>query len=212
MAKFFNRIGLIYGRLTVIEPKGKNEKGKTLWLCRCDCGNHKIVVGDYLTAGRTKSCGCLDRENRLKPKKIIHNKSGTHIYREWSSMIKRCSPSYHLSKRYYERGIQVCEDWKSFESFYKFVSQLEHFDEKGYTLERINNDGNYEPYNVRWATNKEQQNNKCNNVYLQYMGKTQTMKQWCEELDLNYGMVKARHQRGWEVPKLFENPHKNQYC
>ena len=210
MAKI-NRVGQRYGRLVVVEEKGKDEKRGYLWLCKCDCGNFKVVPSKTL-GSRTKSCGCWLRENQLKAKKTTHKMSKTPIYVEWRSMIDRCSPKYHLSRRYYDRGIKVYDEWKkSFEKFYEYVSKLEHFNEKGYTLDRIDNDGNYEPDNVRWATHKEQQNNKCNNVFIEYMGKTQTMIQWCEELNINYGMVKARHQRGWTVPQLFDKPHKNQY-
>lgn len=207
-----NRVGQKYGRLTVVSLEGKDTKGRYTWLCKCDCGNNRVAVGNLLGAGKVRSCGCLDIENRKRAKKITHGKSKTHVYKEWRSMLDRCSPKYHGSNRYYERGIKVCDEWKQdFSSFFDCVSNLEHYGEKGFSLDRIDNNGNYEPSNVRWATPKEQQNNTRNNILIEYMGKTQTMKQWCEELGINYGMVKVRHQRGWIPPKLFETPHKNQY-
>lgn len=160
--------GQKFGRLTVIERADSTKHGAARWLCKCDCGNDTVVIGDELRKGATRSCGCLAKEttsSRMKgctPYNKTHGKTGTLIYKEWSEMKRRCNnkndKSYH---NYGGRGISVCDIWQnSFEAFYDNVSKLPHFGEQGYSLDRINNDGNYEPNNVRWATAKEQANNR----------------------------------------------------
>jgi hypothetical protein len=132
------------------------------------------------------------------------------IYSEWNSMRSRCSKTYHGHKNYFDKGIAVCDEWKKdFEPFYKWSIENGYNDDL--TIDRIDNNKNYSPDNCRWVTMKEQQNNRTNNVNIEYNGKVQTLKQWCEELGLNYGMVKARRQRGIKVPELFKPKHKNQY-
>ena len=199
--------GKRYGRLTVIEQSGRI-RGEIAWLCQCDCGNRKIIVGNDLKSG-TKSCGCLGVESRKRPKRITHGMSKTRLYREWNSLKTRCSENYHARKNYFENGITFCEEWKTFENFRDWA-MANGYNEK-LSLDRIDNNKGYYPENCRWATMKEQQNNRSDNVIIEYMGESKTLKQWCEYLGLNYGMVKQRRKRGFEVPRLFEPPHKNQY-
>ena len=122
----------------------------------------------------------------------------------------RCTTNYHDREDYYDRGIRVCAEWLDFYSFAQW--SIDNGYKDNLTLDRLDNDKGYEPANCRWADVKIQQNNKRNNVYITYLGKTQTMSQWCDELNLNYGMVRERHRRGWDVPRLFEEKHKNQYA
>ena len=95
-------------------------------------------------------------------RKATHGFKGTNIYNTWCNMKQRCNNKNYFQYEYYGgRGITVCDEWQnSFEAFYEHVSQLPHYGEEGYSLDRINNDGNYEPGNVRWATRKEQMNNR----------------------------------------------------
>lgn len=201
--------GKRYGKLLVL-CEAERVNGKIAWLCKCDCGNEKTVIGNYLTGGTTKSCGCLGKESKKKPKRYTHKLSKSRIYREYHSMIKRCSENYHCRNTYYDKGITVCSEWigeNGFQNFYDW--SMKNGYAENLTLDRKDNDKGYSPENCRWTTMKVQQNNKSNNVYIEYMGETKTMKQWCEILGLNYGMVKRRRQCGWEVPRLFEPPHKN---
>ena len=193
-----------YGRLLVIKFVG-TKNGKSIWLCQCDCGNTKTTVGHYLQTGRVKSCGCLGIESRKNPKKITHNESYTRLHDEWRAMKWRCRPKYHAHHRYYDRGIRVCEEWeKSYEVFREWALNNGYSD--SLTLDRKDNDKGYCPDNCRWISNKEQQNNRSTNVFVEYLGKTQTLKQWSEELKLNYGMLKVRHRKGWKGSKLFSQP------
>lgn len=134
---------------------------QTVWLCKCDCGQITRVQLQSLRNGRTKSCGCLRFENP-RTFNTKHGMRNTKIYKKWAGMKNRCfNPNTERFGDYGGRGITVCEEWKDdFQAFYDYVSQLPHFGEEGYSLDRINNDGNYEPGNVRWATAKEQNQNQ----------------------------------------------------
>jgi hypothetical protein len=125
--------------------------------------------------------------------------SGTPIYSVWNMMNQRCyDKSNHAYHRYGGRGVTVCERWRTFENFYADMGDKP----AGKSLERINNDGNYEPGNVVWADAKAQANNRRSNVVLEHAGKKQTMQQWCDELGLKIGTVWARlNLYGYSVEK-----------
>lgn len=135
-------------------------------------------------------------------------KSKEKIYIEWSGIKTRCynknSPQY---KNYGGRGIIVCDRWKnSFDAFREDVSKLPHFGEQGYTLNRIDNDGNYEPNNVEWADNITQANNKRNNHLITYNGKTQTLAQWSKETGILSSVIIKRFNLGWNVDEILTKP------
>ena len=147
-------------RLTVLSREPNAKDGSAMWLCRCDCGNLFVANGKNIRNNHTQSCGCLQRE-RSSESSVTHGKTRTRLHNVWKTMRQRCTnPNRRNFKNYGGRGICVCEEWDSYEAFYDHVSQLPHFGEPGYSIDRINNDGNYEPGNVRWATASEQQRNK----------------------------------------------------
>lgn len=158
--KIKNLIGQRFGRLTVVAQTNERINRSVVWECKCDCGNTHYVQSNSLLTGRTQSCGCLLKERRGVAR-TTHHMSNEKIYAVWQGMRKRCFSTNHKNYADYGgRGITVCDEWNSsFEAFYNYVSQLPHFGENGYSLDRINNDGNYEPGNVRWATRKVQANN-----------------------------------------------------
>lgn len=164
MARFERKpvlIGDRFGRLVAVEYAGKTYDSRHQFLCKCDCGKETVVLEKHLRSGNTKSCGCFKRDAGLAAN-TTHGQSKTRLYKTWACMRNRCnSPKDAKFKDYGGRGIKVCQEWQdSFEAFRNFVSKLPHFGEAGYSLDRINNDGNYEPGNVRWATPKEQRNNQ----------------------------------------------------
>lgn len=153
-----------YNRLTLIkevEPYIWKNLKQSKFLCQCDCGEFIIVNLNHLKSGNTKSCGCLNKEKRKLPKLIKHqesNKRRTVEYNTWVSMKQRC---YNINckdyKNYGGRGIKICDRWlNSYENFLKDMGRRPI----GYSIERLNVNGNYEPINCKWATKLEQNNNR----------------------------------------------------
>lgn len=150
--------GQRFGRLTAIELRGRSKSGNAFWLCRCECGVEKIVVSGALRSGNTTSCRCYHREISGVHLKT-HGRSRTKEHRIWCGMINRCTnprqPHYH---RYGGRGIKICQRWR--ESFEAFFEDMGLCPSPKHSLDRIDNDGDYAPGNVRWATYKEQRANQ----------------------------------------------------
>lgn len=194
MGKVIDMTDKRIGSLVVIERNGV-QNGKAMWLCKCDCGNHKTVSGDNLRNGHTRSCGCL-WEKAIRPTRIKHGKAQTRLYRTWCHFKDRCcNDKDKRYPRYGGRGIQVCEEWKNdFQAFYDWAMANGYKDHL--TIDRIDNDGNYEPGNCRWVTNKTQSNNRQTNVLIEFEGKRQNIKQWSEELQMNYQTIYQRHRKG----------------
>lgn len=184
--------GRRFGRLTVIGQDGKK------WLCRCICGGHKSVFSENLSAGRTRSCGCL-----LKEISTRHGMAGTPTYKSWAAMKARCldpeAPDY---PRYGGRGIKVCDRWLSLKNFAADMGLRP----SGTTLDRIDNNGNYEPNNCRWATAIQQANNKRDTHLLTYAGKTLSISQWARETGIGRVTLAKRIKRGWPVDVALTAP------
>jgi hypothetical protein len=169
--------GQVFGRLTVLERAENTKRNKAQWLCQCSCGNKTIVSRTHLKRGQVKSCGCY-RVDLGKLNKT-HGMKGTRLYRIWSGMKDRClNRNSKYWDRYGGRGITVCEEWKTFENFMEWAKQNGY--SKKLTLDRIDNDGNYEPSNCRWATMKQQQNNRSNNLRYTFKGVTHTLSEWSD--------------------------------
>lgn len=137
-----------------------------------------------------------------------HGLSRTKIYQTWSDMCARChNPKDTGFKSYGGRGITVCDEWRNdFQAFYDYVSKLEHFGEDGYTLDRIDVNGNYEPNNVRWATTKEQSRNKTNNRYVDVRGKKIILADLAEMSGLTSQLIRDRLERGNAGEQLLRQP------
>lgn len=191
-----NLTGQQFGRLTVIGLDDRNTR-KTYWICQCSCGNMKSVRSDSLQNGTIRSCGCLKKETDAinLVKNHSHKMSGSRLYNIWQGMKGRCNnPNDARYDRYGERGIVVCDEWRnSFENFYNWAIQNGYSDEL--TIDRKDNDGNYEPGNCRWSSNQEQCNNRCTNVKITIGNTTKTLMEWCRIFELDYHIINARYKR-----------------
>lgn len=202
--KFLDLTGKRFGSLVVI-GRTENRNRTVMWECRCDCGNTTKVDTHSLTSGHTCSCGCA-KIDFCKRRFTKHNSSDSPLYVIWFDMKRRCydekDPAY---KNYGQRGISVCDEWLD-----SFVCFKEWANDNGYrirlTLDRIDNNGNYCPENCRWATAKEQSNNRRNNINVTFNGQTKTLKQWSESIGLSYDALWARWKAGWDIPTLLQTP------
>lgn len=195
--------GRQFGRLTVIEEAGRDKFKRTMWRCKCECGNEVTVPYARLAYGQTRSCGCLKMDLLVK-RSTTHGDSRkdkeARLYKIYKGMMSRCysKTDYHY-ERWGGRGIKVCEEWKgNYEAFKEWA--LSHGYADDLTIERIDNDGDYCPENCKWITHKEQARNKRNNHYLTYNGQTKCLGEWCEIYGIPRTTLWNRVHRGW-TPK-----------
>jgi hypothetical protein len=194
--KALNLTGMRFGRLLVIR-RAANIGKKTAWFCLCDCGNNTIVKSTSIIEGKTKSCGCLHNDVRRKIA-LKHGLSNTNcrLYKTWESMKARCNnPKFNGYNNYGGRGIKICPDWVSFENFYRWAINNGYSD--GLTIDRIDNNGNYEPGNCRWATRKTQARNRRTNKSITFDGITKTYAEWDEYLGFPVGTIARRKIKNW---------------
>lgn len=203
-SNFIDRRGQRFGRLVVIERATISGRGAH-WKCRCVCGGEVIVGAPNLTTGNTQSCGCLKRET-ISRRATTHGMKGTREYRAWQAMKNRCTlPSNRHWADYGGRGIKVCERW--LDSFETFLEDVGPAPSEKHSIDRFpDTNGNYEPGNVRWATQREQCRNKRNNVVLTRNGESMTVVEWAERLGVKPGYLYKRVRRGWSDAAVLETP------
>jgi hypothetical protein len=204
MKKAIDLTGQRFGKLVVIKRADwiKTKTNGANWLCRCDCGNEKIVASSYLFKGHTKSCGCYSfrwKENIIRHNSQEHRK----LFAVYRNIIKRCyDKNFKQYKDYGGRGIIMCDEWlKNFEKFYSWA--INNGYRKELSIDRINNDGNYEPNNCRWATIKEQSFNKRNTIILEYNNEKHTAKEWSKIIGISYSALLNRVKKKMPLEKIF---------
>jgi len=201
--------GQRFGRLLVLYDTGERKHRNVVWHCRCDCGNEVDIRGCSLTSGNTTSCGCYNRE-RTAEAHTVHgmNRQGKihPVYHIWSTMIQRCeNPNDKRYKDYGGRGIKVYKAWHDPAVFIDWA--LSHGWREGLTIDRIDNNGNYEPSNCRWVTRKEQARNKRSNRLITFNGKTQCLADWSRETGITCGTLWQRIYRfHWPIERALTEP------
>lgn len=182
-----SHIGERFGKLVILEtfqrkrPSGVNVR---YCKCKCDCGNEKIISFEHIRKGHTTSCGCVHKE-MLRKRLTKHNQTNTRLYAIWEGIRHRCKcKTYKRYCDYGGRGILLCKEWEEFINFKEWAYNNGYAE--NLTIDRINNDGNYEPSNCRWVDNLVQQNNKRNNVFYDLNGEKLT----CGQIARRYGLKK----------------------
>lgn len=195
--------GRVFGRLTAISraPVTGNK-----WQFLCVCGNPTVVSKGAVVSGNTHSCGCL-RSDTVRGRRTKHGEAQkTKEYEAWQSMKSRCGrPRNKRYALYGGRGITVCPEW--FNSFEQFLLDMGRAPSKGHSLDRIDTNGNYERSNCRWATTKEQSNNKTTSRLIEYKGQVKTVAQWADLAGIQYGMLRSRlFKLKWSAEKALTTP------
>ena len=186
-----NLTGQTFGRLTAVEDLGVIE-GYRAYRCSCSCGEETVVAAYRLLHEKgPRSCGCLQREAVTK-----HGMEGTRVYNIWRSLKSRCYDKTDVSYASHGgRGITVCDSWKN--DFAAFYADMGDPPSDQHSIDRRDNDGNYEPGNCRWATSKEQANNRRSNIMLTLDGTTRTAEEWSAIVGINAATIRQRKKRGW---------------
>lgn len=211
MPKRVNLIGQSFGRLTVIQAapsrRGSDGVSVTMWKCICSCGKEVEVRTKNLKNGGTTSCGCYRSEHVAK-KNFKHGaalrENTSTEYEIWCGMIKRCEdPNCRSYKNYGGRGIVICDQWRH--SFASFLEDMGERPSSDHSIERIDNNGNYEPSNCKWGTAFEQSNNRRYNIIGAYNGTTAPLKTLWRKFGqhLTYSGFCARVNRGWTLEEIF---------
>lgn len=209
MKTFENLVGREFNGIKVVryshkEPHKNDKRYYHYWVCRCHCGKEFLCTSNVIRNERYMSCGCQRNENISNSRKV-HGMSNTRLFRIWSGMNNRCA-SYGP---YYRLGRRVCDEWsrtneKGFENFRDW--SLANGYSEDLSIDRINNDGNYEPSNCRWATRFEQAENKSTNVRYKYNDEYKTLSEYSREYNVSRDVLKNRINSGWSVKDAIEVP------
>lgn len=202
MGTFADITGRKFGRITVIDLSGVSKNGKKVWNCVCDCGVEKRILSGSLLSGRTKSCGCLSvdtsRENAT-----IHNHCYENIYSIYKGIKSRCYNKNHKNySTYGGRGVIMCDRWLNDVNL--FILDMGPRPSTRHSVDRIDNNGNYEPSNCKWSTQKEQCNNNSRNHPITWNGITKNIGQWAELTGINRNTIRDRINAGLEPEQIFE--------
>ena len=201
MGKELDITGQKFNRWTVIKRVGKNNRGKTTWLFKCDCGSQMISESWYVTSGHTKSCGCWKREEASK-RMFTHGQTPVRLYRIWRGMKARCNNPHTKDFHYYgARGIKVCDEWmEHYESFRDWAFANGYSDML--TLDRVEANKGYSPDNCRWVDRQTQMRNTRNNLYLTFNGETKSLTEWSEITGMDRHTISRRKNvLGWDDEK-----------
>jgi hypothetical protein len=195
--------GRRFGRLVVIRRIGKSRRAWE-WLCECDCGGTRTAITSELTRGNARSCGCISRE-ATSQRSRTHGRSNDPTYRSWRAMLTRCGWQKHEHFHLYGgAGIVVCDRWRDFNAF---LADMGERPSLAHSIDRKDGKKGYGPGNCRWATRREQGNNRQTNVLLEHEGRTQTAAEWAREKGLRTDTLWRRiNVLGWPVGRALDTP------
>jgi hypothetical protein len=189
--------GQRFGRLVAVSYSHHSEK-RAYWTFRCDCGTQKVISHSTVKRLRTKSCGCL-RVERARETWLRHGdaKQGavTRLHGIWRQMLGRCNPDRNRPHHYAARGIRVCDEWRDYAVFKKW--SLSNGYGETLSIERVNNDGNYEPSNCCWATKSAQARNRRTSCFLEFAGERLVIAEWGDRTGIKASTITGRLRRGW---------------
>lgn len=189
-----------FGLLTFLRDAGVNKHGKRLWQLKCACGQETVAIATAVRNGHTKSCGCQKRKGNRK----THGQRRSRIYAIWCNMKARCDNSAHKSYHNYgARGISYAPQWADFEVFLRDVGAPPT---PKHTLDRIDNDGSYEPNNVQWALRQVQSRNTRQNFWVEIDGETRCMHDWCAIYGISGPAVYRRLASGEDIVSAITRP------
>jgi hypothetical protein len=203
MPVFTDLTGKKFARLKVNGVFRRGTPEGVEWSCTCDCGNRIITTTKKLNSGNTKSCGCYQK-HRVKELNTTHGMKGTRQYTIWQGMKDRCFNTKNVHyDRYGGRGITVCQEWHSFEKFWEDMKDgyKDHL-----TIDRIDNDGIYEPRNCRWSTTEEQSCNTSQNHMETVDGYTDTISRLARKYGIGAKNVRRRISLGWDIERALKTP------
>jgi hypothetical protein len=205
--KRIDLVGHVFGRLTVLCVDSKSKKQGVIWSCLCACGNRtSVAAGDLRKKLKgTKSCGCLAKETARDLLKT-HGMTNTRTFNVWSGMIARCT-NYKTKnfKNWGGRGIKICDRWLN--SFENFIEDMGECPSNNFCIDRIDNNGDYELQNCRWATYKEQNKNRRSTNFITFNNLTKSVSEWAEYLKISRPTLSTRLWKlGWTVEKAFTTP------
>jgi hypothetical protein len=210
-----NLSGNRYEKLSVtgpVLPMAYGRGARQFWECRCDCGNTTRVEQSKLRSGHTRSCGCLSIES-VRKRRLTHgftvNRTPTPEYRIWLTMNTRCNnPRATGFDNYGGRGIVVCQRWRQFPNF---LADMGPRPSSKHSIDRIDNDGPYDPTNCRWVTRTEQARNTRANHLVNYLGRTQCLAEWADDLGVPESRLRHRLRHGWSVHDALMTPKTNKH-
>ena len=197
--------GSVFGRLTVLRRDGRKPGGAVHWVCQCSCGRQCTARGTSLRRGETSNCGCGWHPSGKDHKSYRHGMTGSVEFRTWQQMLQRCDNQRNGNYPHYGgRGISVCDRWRA--SFQAFFDDMGPRPDGRFSLERLNNDRNYEASNCVWADYKTQERNRRSNRLATFNGRTQPVSAWADELNFPAFRIYARLSAGWSVERALSTP------